>query len=83
MGVSSSGSRLLQILNSILSVVGTLRELLAEPRWIVELTASTGTPTSLTVPEWIIGIEDMTPSLSTSGFTEVVLTDEGRYSYSV
>ena len=31
-----------------------LRELLAEPRWIVELTASTGTPASLTVPEWII-----------------------------
>ena len=30
-----------------------LRELLTEPWWIVELTASAGTPTSLTIPEWI------------------------------
>ncbi len=38
-------------------VCSWLRELLAEPRWIVELTASTGTPASLTVPDWIIRIE--------------------------
>ena len=34
-----------------------LRELLAEPRWVVELAASTVTPASLTVPEWIIRVE--------------------------
>ena len=35
-----------------------LRELLAEPWWIVKHTASAVTPTSLTIPEWIISIEN-------------------------
>ena len=41
-----------------------LRELLTEPWWIVELTASAGTPTSLTIPEWIVG--EKTPKSSVS-----------------
>ncbi len=61
-----------------------LIQLFAEPRWVVELTAITGTPASLTVPEWIIRVEcSETKCLPASSFTEVVLTDEGRYNTSV
>ena len=65
-------------------VCSWLRELLAEPRWIVELKASTVTPASLTIPEWIIRIKGIiSKELSASSFTEVVLTDEGRYKSNV
>ena len=54
-------------------------ELLAEPGRIVELTASISTLTSLTVPEWIVRIENGLPSLSCFRVTEVILADEWRY----
>ncbi len=72
------------IITNLFLLCSWLRELLAEPRWIVELTASTGTPASLTIPEWIIRVEDIeTKRLPASSFTEVILTDEGRYNSSV
>ena len=57
-----------------------LWELLTEPWWVVEGAVSTGTPTSLTIPKWIIRVQYELPSISTSSLTEVVLVNEGRYS---
>ena len=40
--------------------------------------ASAGTPTSLTIPEWVIRVENVRPSASyTSSVTEVVLPHKG------
>ena len=61
-------------------VCSWLWELFAEPWWIIEGAASTGTPTSLTIPEWIIWVECIALiSISASSLTEVVLANEGRY----
>ena len=59
-------------------VCSWLWELFAEPWWIVEGAATTGTPTSLTIPEWIIRVEYVLKHVSTSSVTEVVLADEGK-----
>ena len=65
--------------NPQLNIISSwLRELLAEPWWSVEFTASAGDPTSLTIPEWIVSIENTVIKLPTaSSITEIILLHKG------
>ena len=60
-------------------VTGWRRDLFPEPWWRVDVTAGVVLPTSSTIPERIVSIEDELVEVLTTSVTEVVVSDKARY----
>ena len=60
-------------------ITGWGRDLFPEPWWRVEVTAGAVLPTSSTIPERIISVEDELVIVLTASVTEVVISNEVWY----